>query len=120
MSDSNDGANDPLFQEWKQKQYMSWMFAVPSGKVGYELYKGKTDKEREDALELYKEELYQEKREQIEKERIEKERIEKEKEYNEYVKDGICHSWVPQDIIKRKCQSGTPFICSLCHKELFN
>jgi hypothetical protein len=45
-----DGSDDPEFGDWKQLQTMSWMLAVPSGKLGYELYKGEMLKERERAL----------------------------------------------------------------------
>jgi hypothetical protein len=44
-----DGSNDPEFQDWRL-QTMSWMLAVPSGKLGYELYKGELLKNRECAL----------------------------------------------------------------------
>jgi hypothetical protein len=52
MQRKEDGSDDPEFQDWKrlQTKTMSWMLAVPSGKLGYDLYKGGMLKSRECAL----------------------------------------------------------------------
>jgi hypothetical protein len=50
MQRKEDGSDDPEFQDWKTLQTMSWMLAVPSGKLGYDLYKGGMLKSRECAL----------------------------------------------------------------------
>ena len=48
-----DGSDDPKFLKWKSLQTISWMMAFPSGKSGYELYKGEMLKDRECALQHF-------------------------------------------------------------------
>ncbi len=127
----DDGSDNPEFQKWKRLQTdtISWMLAVPSGKLGYDLYKGGLLGERERALQTSLRKRYEGAREDwdtaCEKSRTAKEKAKQEmqdfieeEDTAEEGKDGDCHAWMPESVIEKQCALGNALICSVCHKEV--